>query len=193
MKSVGEVMAIGRTFKEALQKGIRSLEPSTPWRAPADTPVSLLREKIATPRPDRIHWLFVALERGMFGEGNLSLTKIDPWFMRAARGNDRDESPAGGGHHRNGTGPSCCAKPSASARATSNWRRSGRPLRPRCAIAAPRLTLRRSSSASIPAPPNSSPSLRTFTRRTRTRTRRSPATAQNRHSRQRAESHRAGN
>src|SRR6267154_2068074 len=46
MKSVGEVMAIGRTFKEALQKGIRSLEPSSPWRAPADTPVSLLREKI---------------------------------------------------------------------------------------------------------------------------------------------------
>ena len=70
MKSVGEVMAIGRTFKEALQKGIRSLEPSTPWRAPVDTPVSLLREKIATPRPDRIHWLFVALERGMSSEGN---------------------------------------------------------------------------------------------------------------------------
>jgi len=42
MKSVGEVMSIGRTFKEALQKGIRSLEPSTPWRAPADTPDSLL-------------------------------------------------------------------------------------------------------------------------------------------------------
>ena len=38
MKSVGEVMAIGRTFKEALQKGIRSLEPHTPWRAPAETP-----------------------------------------------------------------------------------------------------------------------------------------------------------
>src|ERR1700719_3561085 len=47
MKSVGEVMAIGRTFKEALQKGIRSLEPSTPWRAPAETPDSLLREKLA--------------------------------------------------------------------------------------------------------------------------------------------------
>jgi len=38
MKSVGEVMAIGRTFCEALQKGIRSLEPSTPWRAPAEAP-----------------------------------------------------------------------------------------------------------------------------------------------------------
>jgi len=53
MKSVGEVMAIGRTFKEALQKGIRSLEPSTPWRAPSETPDSLLREKLATRgRPD---------------------------------------------------------------------------------------------------------------------------------------------
>src|SRR2546429_2183178 len=46
MKSVGEVMAIGRTFKEALQKAIRSLEPSAPWRAPAETPDSLLREKL---------------------------------------------------------------------------------------------------------------------------------------------------
>jgi carbamoyl-phosphate synthase large subunit len=82
MKSVGEVMAIGRTFKEALQKGIRSLEPSSPWRAPADTPVSLLREKIATPRPDRIHWLLIALERGISAKELSDLTKIDPWFVR---------------------------------------------------------------------------------------------------------------
>src|SRR6202140_2994464 len=82
MKSVGEVMAIGRTFKEALQKGIRSLEPSTPWRAPADTPVSLLREKIATPRPDRIHWLLTAVERGLSSEEICELTKIDPWFIQ---------------------------------------------------------------------------------------------------------------
>src|SRR5450759_239274 len=81
MKSVGEVMAIGRTFKEALQKGIRSLEPSSPWRAPADTPVSLLREKIATPRPDRIHWLLLALERGISSKEMVELTKIDPWFI----------------------------------------------------------------------------------------------------------------
>jgi len=81
MKSVGEVMAIGRTFKEALQKGIRSLEPSSPWRAPTDTPVSLLREKIATPRPDRIHWLFVALERGISAKEAIELTKIDSWFI----------------------------------------------------------------------------------------------------------------
>ena len=82
MKSVGEVMAIGRTFKEALQKGIRSLEPHTPWRAPADTPVSLLREKLATPRPDRIHWLLLALDRGLSVAEIEALTKIDPWFLR---------------------------------------------------------------------------------------------------------------
>jgi carbamoyl-phosphate synthase large subunit len=82
MKSVGEVMAIGRTFKEALQKGIRSLEPSTPWRAPAETPDSLLREKLATPRPDRIHWLLTAVERGLPAEEICELTKIDPWFIQ---------------------------------------------------------------------------------------------------------------
>jgi carbamoyl-phosphate synthase large subunit len=81
MKSVGEVMSIGRTFKEALQKGIRSLEPHTPWRAPAETPESLLREKIATPRPDRIHWLLTAVERGLPASEICELTKIDPWFI----------------------------------------------------------------------------------------------------------------
>src|SRR5260370_9528380 len=65
MKSLGEVMAIGRTFKEAFQKGIRSLEPSTPCRAPSETPDSLLREKLAPPRPDRIHWLLPAIDRAL--------------------------------------------------------------------------------------------------------------------------------
>ena len=81
MKSVGEVMSIGRTFKESLQKAIRSLEPSTPWRAPAETPDSLLREKLATPRPDRIHWLLTAVERGLPAAEICELTKIDPWFI----------------------------------------------------------------------------------------------------------------
>jgi carbamoyl-phosphate synthase large subunit len=81
MKSVGEVMAIGRTFKEALQKGIRSLEPSTPWRAPTDAPDSLLREKLSTPRPNRIHWILTAVERGLPAAEICDLTKIDPWFI----------------------------------------------------------------------------------------------------------------
>jgi carbamoyl-phosphate synthase large subunit len=82
MKSVGEVMAIGRTFKEALQKGIRSLEPHTPWRAPAETPESLLREKLATPRADRLHWILTAVERGLPATEICDLTKIDPWFIQ---------------------------------------------------------------------------------------------------------------
>jgi carbamoyl-phosphate synthase large subunit len=81
MKSVGEVMAIGRTFKESLQKGIRSLEPHMRWLAPEDTPASVLREKLATPRPDRIHWLLTALRRGMTPAEVCELTKIDPWFV----------------------------------------------------------------------------------------------------------------
>src|SRR6201993_3552016 len=82
MKSVGEVMAIGRTFQEALCKGIRSLEPHTPWRPPAEVSTALLREKLTVPGPDRIHWLFEALERGLTRDEVCSLTKIDPWFIR---------------------------------------------------------------------------------------------------------------
>src|SRR6202162_5085599 len=81
MKSVGEVMAIGRTFRESLQKGIRSLEPHTPWRAPDDVPASLLREKLAVPRPERIHWILTALRHRMPGEEICGLTKMDPWFI----------------------------------------------------------------------------------------------------------------
>jgi carbamoyl-phosphate synthase large subunit len=82
MKSVGEVMAIGRTFQEALGKGIRSLEPHTPWRAPSEVSVAMMREKLTVPGPDRIHWLFEALKRGMSCDEVCSLTKIDPWFIR---------------------------------------------------------------------------------------------------------------
>ena len=91
MKSVGEVMAIGRNFQEALCKAIRSLEPSSAWRPPAEVTTVLLREKLHVPGPDRLHWLFEALERGMSSEEVCELTKIDPWFIRAAAGN------AGGG------------------------------------------------------------------------------------------------
>jgi carbamoyl-phosphate synthase large subunit len=82
MKSVGEVMAIGRTFQEALCKGIRALEPSSAWRPPAEVTTALLREKLHVPGPDRIHWLFEALDRGMTREEVCDLTRIDPWFIR---------------------------------------------------------------------------------------------------------------
>jgi len=82
MKSVGEVMAIGRTFAEAFCKGIRALEPSTAWRPPAEVNTALLREKLHVPGPDRLHWLFEALERGMSRDEVCELTRIDPWFIR---------------------------------------------------------------------------------------------------------------
>jgi len=82
MKSVGEVMAIGRTFQEALCKGIRALEPSSAWRPPTEVTTALLRERLHVPGPDRVHWLFEAIERGMTRDEIHSLTKIDPWFIR---------------------------------------------------------------------------------------------------------------
>src|SRR5487761_2148782 len=86
MRSVGEVMAIGRTFQESLCKAIRSLEPSTAWRPPAEVTTALLRERLHVPEPDRIHWLFEALDRGMSREEICSLTKIDPWFIQHLEG-----------------------------------------------------------------------------------------------------------
>ncbi len=86
MKSVGEVMALGRTFQEALCKAIRALEPSSAWRPPAEVTTALLRERLHVPNPDRIHWLFEALERGMSREEVCDLTKIDPWFIREIEG-----------------------------------------------------------------------------------------------------------
>ena len=86
MKSVGEVMAIGRNFQEALCKGIRALEPSSAWRPPAEVTTALLREKLHVPGPDRLHWLFEALERGMTREEVCDLTKIDPWFIQQLEG-----------------------------------------------------------------------------------------------------------
>jgi carbamoyl-phosphate synthase large subunit len=81
MKSVGEVMAIGRTFQEALCKGIRALEPHTAWRPPNEVTTALLREKLSVPGPDRLHWLFEAIERGMGRAEICSLSRIDPWFI----------------------------------------------------------------------------------------------------------------
>ncbi len=80
MKSVGEVMAIGRTFKEALGKGIRSLEAAI-WHPPAGPAPAILRERLLVPRPERIHWIFAALREGMSTREIHDLTKIDPWFI----------------------------------------------------------------------------------------------------------------
>src|SRR5436189_1731844 len=63
MKSVGEVMAIGRTFKQALWKGIRSLETGKAFGSEAYDPV-LIPQKLITPTPDRLNYIRFALEQG---------------------------------------------------------------------------------------------------------------------------------
>lgn len=79
MKSVGEVMAIGRTFKEALQKAIRSLESDKEIKKCTDR--VLLQELLSTPTPERLFYIKDALSIGMSVDEIYSFTKIDPWFI----------------------------------------------------------------------------------------------------------------
>ncbi len=80
MKSVGEVMAIGRTFKEALLKGVRSLEtgkrPGTEKIEPR-----ILTQRLVTPHPERLAYLRYALRNGHTVKELAKMTGIDPWFL----------------------------------------------------------------------------------------------------------------
>src|SRR5216117_2421861 len=80
MKSVGEVMAIGRTFKAALLKGIRSLETGRKPPVPPQDPSERMR-RLVVPHPERLSDLFFAFEAGESVEGVAELTHIDPWFL----------------------------------------------------------------------------------------------------------------
>ncbi|MBI4057404.1 MAG: carbamoyl-phosphate synthase large subunit [Elusimicrobia bacterium] len=83
MKSVGEVMAIGRTFKESLQKALRGLEISRMGLEKTDAVLSAdeLEKKLALPNPGRVFHIRTALERGISVEDIAELTRIDPWFL----------------------------------------------------------------------------------------------------------------
>jgi carbamoyl-phosphate synthase large subunit len=90
MKSVGEAMAIGRTFKEAFQKGLRALETGRyGWNVAAraaddglaDDSIEALRSALRQPTPERIFQVKRALDRGMPIADVYELTAIDPWFL----------------------------------------------------------------------------------------------------------------
>ena len=84
MKSVGEVMAIGRTFKEAFLKGVRSLERrNSPYVGYVDD--EMLRRKLIIPNAERIHYLHAAFEREWTLDEIQELTGIDPWFLTQLR------------------------------------------------------------------------------------------------------------
>src|SRR2546425_3272222 len=90
MKSVGEAMAIGRTFKEAFQKGLRALEIGRPgWvvggsladdRLTSDTPEDL-RVALRTPTPERVFQIKRALLAGVSVDEVAQASGIDPWFL----------------------------------------------------------------------------------------------------------------
>src|SRR5499427_2179012 len=80
MKSVGEAMAIGRTFKEALMKGVRSLETGRRVGAEKIEP-RILTQRLVTPHPERLTYLRYALVQGMTPKELNKMTSIDPWFL----------------------------------------------------------------------------------------------------------------
>jgi carbamoyl-phosphate synthase large subunit len=81
MKSVGEVMAIGRTFKESLQKAIRSLEINSYGFEEVDNDLNTIRSKLKIPNSERLWYIAQAFRREMSIEEVYGLTKIDPWFL----------------------------------------------------------------------------------------------------------------
>jgi carbamoyl-phosphate synthase large subunit len=80
MKSVGEVMAIGRTFKEALWKGMRSLETGKAFGSEKYDP-ALISQKLITPTPDRLGYIRFALANGYSVDDIHEMTSIDRWFL----------------------------------------------------------------------------------------------------------------
>ena len=85
MKSVGEVMAIGRTFKESFQKAIRSLEIGTRGLEDVSSDMALIKSKLKTPSAERVWYIAQAMREGMSIQEIYELTWIDPWFLENIR------------------------------------------------------------------------------------------------------------
>jgi carbamoyl-phosphate synthase large subunit len=81
MKSVGEVMAIGRTFQESLQKALRGLEVGVDGFNLKSVDPETIDEQLARPTPDRLWYVADAFGVGMSVDKVFELTKIDPWFL----------------------------------------------------------------------------------------------------------------
>ncbi len=81
MKSVGEVMAIGRTFQESLQKALRGLEVGVYGLDEIEAERDEIERELANPGPERIWYLGQAFRDGLSFEEIHQLTKIDPWFL----------------------------------------------------------------------------------------------------------------
>ena len=92
MKSVGEVMAIGRNFKESLQKALRGMESGAAGLGPShardygyDADLPKVLEELARPNRDRMFQLRKAFQAGATVEQLFQTTAVDPWFLRHLR------------------------------------------------------------------------------------------------------------
>ena len=81
MKSVGEVMAMGRTFQESFQKALRGLEVGVDGMNEKTQDREVLEKELGAPGPDRIWYVGDAFAMGMSVDEVFALTKIDPWFL----------------------------------------------------------------------------------------------------------------
>ena len=81
MKSVGEVMAIGRTFQESLQKALRGLEVGADGLDEISTDIETIESELAHPGPERIWYIGDAFRHGMTLDEVHVLSRIDPWFL----------------------------------------------------------------------------------------------------------------
>ena len=81
MKSVGEVMAIGRSFQESFQKALRGLEVGVDGLDSLTTDLDLIKKELGAPRSERIWYLGDAFRMGMDAKEIFNICKIDPWFL----------------------------------------------------------------------------------------------------------------
>jgi carbamoyl-phosphate synthase large subunit len=107
MKSVGEVMAIGRTFQESFQKAIRGLEidraglesplGKRPGDAYTDAEKARIRDEMRVPRAHRYFWVGEGFRAGIGVDEAFAITAIDPWFLREVEGIVREEAALAAG------------------------------------------------------------------------------------------------
>lgn len=86
MKSVGEVMAMGRTFKESMQKALCSLETGLSGFDEIGGDLEFVKAEIRRPNEDRIRYLMQGMRLGLSDQDIFDLSKIDPWFISQFRG-----------------------------------------------------------------------------------------------------------
>ncbi|MBK6630718.1 MAG: carbamoyl-phosphate synthase large subunit [Betaproteobacteria bacterium] len=96
MKSVGEVMAIGRTFQESLQKALRGLEVSVYGLDEIEADEDTIDRELANPGAERMWYLGQAFRNGMSLDKAFQLTKIDPWFLVQIQDIVREEAALAG-------------------------------------------------------------------------------------------------